>query len=147
MNAETNFASAEIELVLHATEDRHKILSVIERMLGIKSGEFAVSSIKGHFGNEITVLKAYISSRQATEIAYKISEKMSSADRMHMHDNFDLYLDEKNSLYVRISKQRLFEQKIVLAQEDSLKIKLKTVRRFQPKSEMENYKKLLVRSD
>jgi len=146
MSVEANFASAEIELVIHATEDRQKVLSVIEGIIGIKPEEFAVSNIKGHFGNEITLLKANINGKQATELAYKIARMMSDVDRMHMHDNFDLYTDGKNSLYIRISKQNLFERKIVLSQTDSLKIKLRTVRRFQPKGEMESYRKFLVQS-
>ena len=142
-----NFASAEIELVIHATEDRQKVLSVVEATIGIKKEEFAASNVRGHFGNEITLLKANINGKQANEIAYKMVGMMSDADRMYMHDNFDLFIDGKNSLYIRISKQKLFERKIVLSQADSLKIKLRTVRRFQPKTEMESYKKLLVQSD
>ncbi len=146
MSLQTNFSSAEIELVIHATEDKQKVLSVIEGMLGIKPEEFATSNARGHFNNEITLLKANINSKQATEIAYKIALMMSDADRIHMHDNFDLYVDDKNSLYIRISKQKLFGRKIVLSQADSLKIKLKTVRGFQPKSEMEGYRKFLVQN-
>ncbi len=119
---------------------------MIEGMLGIKPEEFATSNARGYFNNEITLLKANINSKQATEIAYRIARLMSYADRTHIHDNFDLYVDEKNSLYIRISKQSLFENKIVLSQTDSLKIKLKTVRRFQPKSEMERYREFLVQS-
>ncbi len=146
MSLQTNFSSAEIELVIHATEDKQKVLSVIEGMLGIKPEEFATSNARGYFNNEITLLKANINSKQATEIAYKIVRMMNDADRMHLHDNFDLYVDNKNSLYIRISKQKLFERKIVLSQADSLKIKLKTVRGFQPKSEMEGYRKFLVQN-
>ena len=144
---EANFASAEIELVVHATEDRQKVLSVIEDVIGIKPQEFAASNIRGHFGNEIMLLRANINGKQATEIAYKIAVMMSEADRVHMHSNFDLFVDDKNSLYIRISKQKLFERKIMLAQADSLKIRFKAVRRFQPKSEMESYKKFLVQRD
>lgn len=147
MNVEANFASAEIELVIHATEDMQKVLSIIEDAIGIKPEEFTASSVKGHFGNEIALLKANINGKQATELAYKIAGMMSDVDRMYIHDNFDLYLDDKNSLYIRISKQKLFERKIVLSQTDSLKIKFKTVRRFQPKSEMESYRKFLVQSN
>jgi len=147
MSVEANFASAEIELVIHATEDRRKVLSVVESVLGIKPEEFTVSNVRGHFGNEIALLKANVNGKQATEIAYKIVGMMGNADRMYMHDNFDLYMDDKNSLYIRISKQKLFERKIVLSQTDSLKIKLRTVRRFQPKTEMDSYKKFLVQND
>ena len=147
MSVEANFASAEIELVIHATEDRQKVLSVIEGIVGIKPEEFAASNVKGHFGNEITLLKANINGKKATYIAYKIAGMMDYVDRTYMHDNFDLYVDDKNSLYVRISKQKLFERKIVLSQTDSLKIKFRADRGFQPKSEMESYRKFLVQSD
>jgi len=144
MSMEVSFASAEIEIVLHATEDRGKVLSVIESVFAIKPEEFTTSNVKGHFGNEILLLKANLNSKQATGMAYKIASMMSDADRMHMHDNFELYTDDKSSLHIRISKQKLFEQKVMLSQSDSLKIKLKTVRRFQPKSEMENYRNFLA---
>ncbi len=146
MSVEANFASAEIELVIHATEDKLKVLLAVEDMLGIKPEEFAVNGVKGHFGNEIMRLKANINGKHATNIAYKIAGMMNEVDKMYMHDNFDLFVDEKKSLYIRISKQKIFERKIVLSQTDSLKIKLKTVRRFQPEREMENYRKFLVQS-
>jgi RNA binding exosome subunit len=91
-------------------------------------------------------LKANINGKHATEIAYKIAGMMNEVDKMYMHDNFDLFVDDKNSLYIRISKQKIFERKALLSQTDSLKIKLKTVRRFQPEREMENYRKFLVQS-
>lgn len=145
--SEVNFASAEIELLIHATEDRLKVLSVAEGMLGIKPEEFVARNLKGHFGNEITLMKANVNGVRATDVAYKIAAMMSEVDRMNMHDNFTLYLDEKNALYIRISKQKLLEWKIVLSQTDSLKIKFRAVRRFQKKSEMENYRKFLVQEN
>ena len=146
MSTEANFASAEIELVIHATEDRQKVLLSIENILGIRPDEFATNGVKGHFGNEILRLKANINGRKATEIAYRIAGMMSDTDRTYMHDNFDLYVDEKNSLYIRISKQKLFERRVVLSQTDSLKVKLRTVRRFQREREIEIYRKFLVQS-
>ncbi|MFQ5921023.1 MAG: RNA-binding domain-containing protein [Nitrososphaerales archaeon] len=146
-SAQTNFASAELELVIHATEDMQKILSTVESVIGIKPEEFAVGSIGGYFGNEIKLLKASLGGEHATDLAYEIAKRMSGADREHMRDNFDLYLDEKNSLHVRISKQALFEGRIVLSQADSLKIRFKTVKRFRPENEMENYRKFLVQGD
>lgn len=146
-SVQTSFASAEIEMVIHATEDMQKVLSTVESVTGIKPDEFAVSSARGHFGNEIVLLRANIGSKQATELAYEIARLMKADDRMHMRDNFDLYLDEKNSLYIRISKQKLFEGRVELSQADSLKIRFKTVRRFQREGEMDNYRKFLVQGD
>jgi hypothetical protein len=140
-----NFASAEIEVMIHATEDSKRVLSAIKNIFPIEAEEFAADNIKGHFGNEIIRLKANLNSKRATDIAYKIISMMSKEDRILMHDNFDLYTDEKNTIYVRISKQKIFERKIALEQSDSLKIKLKTVRRFQGGSELENYRQMLMK--
>jgi RNA binding exosome subunit len=140
-----NIASAEIEILIHATEDGVKVLSAVGRVLSIDPGEFSADTVRGHFGNEITRLKAIVSNRRATEIASKIIESMSDEDRLLMHDNFDLYTDGKNSIYIRISKQKLFDGKVALDQADPLKIRLKVVHRFQAKSELENYRNLLVK--
>jgi hypothetical protein len=142
-----NFASAEIEVMIHATEDSMKVLSAIKNLFAVEPEEFAADSVKGHFGNEILRFKANLSSKRATEIAYKIISMMSEEDRLSMYNNFDLYVDEKNSIYLRISKQKIFERKVVLDQIDSLKIKFKIVRRFQPRNEMQNYRKMLIEGD
>lgn len=142
-----NFASAEIDVVVHATEDSRKILHAIREVFPIEPEEFVATSTKGHFGNDIIYLKVNLNSERATAVAHKIIGMMSHEDRMSMYDNFDLYTDEKNTLYLRISKQKIFDHKVILAQSDSLKIKLKTVRRFQSSMEMENYRKLLLQGD
>ncbi len=140
-----NFASAVIEVMIHATEDRGKVLFAIKNIFPIEAEEFTTDSIKGHFGNEIVRLKANLNSKRATDIAYKMISMMSEEDRTLMRDNFDLYTDGKNTIYVRISKQKIFECKVVLEQSDSLKIKLKMVRRFQGESELENYRQMLMK--
>lgn len=140
-----NFASAVIEVMIHATEDRGKVLFAIKNIFPIEAEEFTADSIKGHFGNEIVRLKVNLNGKRATDIAYKMISMMSDEDRILMHDNFDLYTDEKNAIYVRISKQKIFECKVVLEQSDSLKIKLKMVRRFQGESELENYRQMLMK--
>jgi RNA binding exosome subunit len=142
-----NFASADIEIMIHATEDSTKVLSAVNELFQIEPEEFVANGVKGHFGNDIVRFKANLSSKRATDIAYKIINMMNDEDRLSMHDNFDLFTDGKNSIYLRISKQKIFERKVVLEQADSLKIKLKIVRRFQPKNEIERYRKMLVRGD
>ncbi len=141
-----NFASAEIEVMIHATEDSVGVLSTIKNIFPIEPEEFVAETIKGHFGNEIILFKVILSSKRATDIAYKIIMMMSDEDRLSMYNDFDFYTDDK-SVYLRISKQKLFEGKVVLEQADSLKIKLKIVRRFQFKNEIENYKKMLITHD
>lgn len=141
--SEANFASAEVVLVVHATEDAQKVLSAVERVLGIKPTEFTASRIEGHFGNEIHMLKANINGTRATELAYAVARMMGGDDRTHMRDNFDLYIDDRDMLYIRISKQKLFDGKVVLSQGDPVKIRFKPVRKFRGEHEMETFRRFL----
>jgi RNA binding exosome subunit len=141
-----NFASAEMEVVIHATEDTAKVLKAIKSILPIEPEEFVADSIKGHFGNEIILLKAILSGKKASDIAHKIIGMMSDEDRLSMYNNFDLFTDEK-FIYLRISKQNIFEHKIVLEQTDSVKIKFKTIRGFQSKNGLEGYRRMLAKGD
>jgi len=141
-----NFASAEMEIVIHATEDTNKVLKAIKSILPIEPEEFIADSIKGHFGNEIILLKATLSSKKASDLAHKIVSMMSNEDRLSIYNNFDLFTDEK-FIYLRISKQNIFEHKIVLEQTDSVKIKFKTIRGFQSKNGLEGYRRMLAKGD
>ncbi|MFQ5941119.1 MAG: RNA-binding domain-containing protein [Nitrososphaerales archaeon] len=141
------FASTEIEVMIHSTEDINKVLSAIKNILSIEPEEFAANTMLGHFRNEIVRFRAKLSSKRASQIAYKIIAMMTDDDRLSIYNNFNLYTDEKNSVYLRISKQKIFEHKIILDQVDSLKIKLKPVRRFQSRKEIENYRNMLMIGD
>ena len=143
----SNFTSAEIKLMIHATEDAVNVLAAIKKVLQIEPEEFTANSIKGHFGNMIVLFKVILNSKRATEIAYKIIDMMSNEDRFLMYNDFDLYIDAKNSIYLRISKQKLFEHKVVLEQTDSLKIKLKIVKSFQSRSKIQNFRRMLIDGD
>ena len=133
--------------MIHATENSIKVLSAIKNTLQIEPEEFTPHKIRGHFGNEIIQYTANLSTKVATDIAYKIIRSMSDMDRLALHNNFDLYNDGKNSLYLRISKQKILEGKVILEQTDSIKIKLKIVNKFDSRSGMEDYRKMLINSD
>jgi RNA binding exosome subunit len=132
--------------VIHATEDTAKVLKAIKSILPIEPEEFVADSIKGHFGNEIILLKAILSGKKTSDIAHKIIGMMSDEDRLSMYNNFDLFTDEK-FIYLRISKQNIFEHKIVLEQTDSVKIKFKTIRGFQSKNGLDGYRRMLAKGD
>jgi hypothetical protein len=53
-------------------------------------------------------------------------------------------VDEKNNLYLRIDKQSLCEGKIALSDQDSIKIKFKPIKTFNPRSKFRTYRDLLL---
>ena len=135
------FASAEVDVIVHATEDQLKILDVIEHTLKIEQEKFIINKLEGHHGNEIILMKARLDGNDATRVAHHIIESLNRYDRRWLADNLDNHI-ERNSLYIRISKQDLFNNSITFG-DDAIKIRFK-VKGFNAKLEFDNLRKVLV---
>jgi RNA binding exosome subunit len=143
-NEEPRFSSAEVNLVIHATEDQDKVLAAVEKALAIPAADFQQEPSEGHFGNRIISLKTMVaSSRQAGDLAARIISMLNSADRQHLSDMVDEYSDERGNLYLRLDKQRLCQGKATLAEADSVRFKFKPVRRYKPSGNIDSYRGLL----
>ncbi|MEW5841419.1 RNA-binding domain-containing protein [Nitrososphaera sp.] len=143
---EPRFSGAEVNLVLHATEDREKVLAAVEAALGVSGFEEEAS--EGHFGNRILLLRANVAnSRQAGELFARIASALNSPDRQHLADYIDEYSDERGNLYLRLDKQRLCSNgRVALAESDAVRIKFKPVRRYQPSGNVSSYRGLFSSS-
>ncbi|MFL6393089.1 MAG: RNA-binding domain-containing protein, partial [Nitrososphaeraceae archaeon] len=128
------FSSAEINIVVHATEDENKILHSLFDVLSIPSEKFSYSFSEGHWGNKILVLTATIDGQVAKDLILKIISLLNSVDRYHLSNFFDKYVDEKGNLYIRLDKQRICKGRISLSERDSIRIRFRPVRRYKPSS-------------
>ncbi|MFL6395594.1 MAG: RNA-binding domain-containing protein [Nitrososphaeraceae archaeon] len=140
------FSSAEINIVVHATEDENKILHSLFDVLSIPSEKFSYSFSEGHWGNKILVLTATIDGQVAKDLILKIISLLNSIDRYHLSNFFDKYVDEKGNLYIRLDKQRICKGRISLSERDSIRIRFRPVRRYKPSSNLQNYRVLLASS-
>lgn len=140
--AEEKFSSAEVQLVLHATEDPGKVLAAVEDALAIPATSFQGEPSEGHFGNKIVLLGATIPSNEAGALAEKLASKLNSPDRQELSQHIEEYSDEKGNLYLRLDKQRLCQGKVSLAGTDTIRIKFKPVRRYRPSGTLETYRGL-----
>ncbi|MFL6330276.1 MAG: RNA-binding domain-containing protein [Nitrososphaeraceae archaeon] len=140
------FSSAEINIVVHATEDENKILHSLFDVLSIPSEKFSYSFSEGHWGNKILVLTATIDGQVAKDLILKIISLLNSVDRYHLSNFFDKYVDEKGNLYIRLDKQRICKGRISLSERDSIRIRFRPVRRYKPSSNLQNYRVLLASS-
>jgi RNA binding exosome subunit len=139
----TRFSSAEIRLVIHATEDLDKVLNAVEGALAVPQASFQSEKSEGHYGNQILLVGAEVGSRDAALLATRIISTLNRADRQELADNIEDYADEKGSLYLRLDKQRLCQGKVSLAESDAVRIKFKPIRRYKPSGNMEAYRGLL----
>jgi RNA binding exosome subunit len=140
------FAAAEINLVLHATEDENRVLRAIEDILLIPAKLFLSSSSEGHYKNKIILLKAILSSQEAASLAKRMISLLNSSDREHLSRLADEYSDEKGNLYIRFDKQRMCQGKLSLSETDAIRVRFKPVRRFKPSDTVESYANLFASS-
>ncbi len=129
-NLNAIFTSADVELIVHATEDLDKVIDALHNTLGIRSGMLTREILTGHHGNEIILLKGSIKGDDAGHLASRVIGSLSNADISSIYREFDLYTDNRSSLYIRISKQEMVDGRIKLSQSDAVRIRLKVAKRM-----------------
>jgi len=118
----TNHLEITAEVIIHATEDRKKILDSIFELFEIKE-EFTEEILVGHFGNPIVLLKIKIIKKKAQELIHKLVSKILKVQMNEFFDNIDMYF-EGSSLFLRISKQDLIRKTINIQQNDAIKFRI-----------------------
>lgn len=135
------FKSAEIDVIVHATEDSVKILDAIKDVLKLDSNLFMVRYLEGHYKNEIRFMQAKITlPKTVNELASRIFTSLSKYERSILSNNVDKYID-RNTFYIRLSKQDLIMRKVSLFYEDPIRIKFK-LNGFKPS--IDNIRKLIL---
>jgi RNA-binding protein len=136
-----NFSAAEVNLVLHATEDGERVLQAIQDVLLIPSERFSSLPSEGHYKNRILLLKAMLSSQEAGNLARRIISLLSSTDREQLSSFLHKYSDEKGNLYIRLDKQRICQGRVLLSETDAIRIRFRPVRRYnKPSKTVESYR-------
>jgi RNA binding exosome subunit len=137
------FSSAEVNLLLHGTEDGGKVLQSIQDTLSVPPERFSSTPSEGHYKNKILMLKAILSSQEAGDLAHRIMSLLNSSDRERLSSSLDEYSDEKGNLYLRRDKQRVCQGKVSLSETDAIRIRFKPVKRYKPSGNLESYRGLL----
>jgi RNA-binding protein len=137
-----NFSAAEVNLVLHATEDGGKVLQAIEDVLLLPSERFSSTASEGHHKNKILLLKVLLSSQEAGKLASRIVSRLNSTDREQLSRLLHEYSDEKGNLYIRLDKQRICQGRVSISETDAIRIRFRPVKRYRPSGNIESYRGL-----
>ena len=120
------FLSSYLDIVVHATEDKNRIITSVLSTLEISHTEkFKEIEYEGHWGNKILRLTAEIKKKEAQTLIKKILMSLSFIDKENLLSNLDKYIDEKGNLHLRLDKQRICKNKISLSENEGVKIKFK----------------------
>ena len=136
-----NHLEITVEVIIHTTEDRKKILDSIFTMFEIKEDEFTEERLVGHFGNPILLLKSKLTKKRAAEFIQKVISKISKIQMNDFFDNIDMHF-EGSSLFLRISKQDMLRKTINIQQNEALKIKI-SIPVYKKSDLAKNYRDLL----
>jgi RNA binding exosome subunit len=120
-----NHTEVSAEIIIHATEDKKKILDPMYKVFEIKEDEFIQERLEGHFGNPILMMSIKLGKKRAEEFIKKLVSKISKSQMDEFLQNIEMYF-EGSSLFIRISKKDLVRKSISLQQNDALKIKIST---------------------
>jgi RNA-binding protein len=125
-----SFSAADVSIIIHATEDKNKILESICDIFCIDANRFRHTELIGHWGNRISLLTGNLESAEANRLVKKILLSLSSVEKNQLLSSSHSFTDEKGNLYLRLDKQRICQKRISLSERDSIRLRFKPARRF-----------------
>lgn len=118
--------SAEISVFSHATEDEAKVKKAIMNLVPGIEIEFEESKLSGHFEDPILLFTGKIEHRkEASDLLSFIYKRLSSVDRLQIDSDLADRVDESGSIYFRLDKQKAYFGRVVLHDNDPIRVKLK----------------------
>lgn len=113
---------AEVDLLIHATEDADKVIKAVKKALGV-SKDAEVMKLYGHYGNPILKVKFVLKKEEADELLRKVLKKLGEEDRDAMLWDLDVSVDDSGWFFLRLDKQKLVEGRIKIGKSDAVRMK------------------------
>ena len=119
-----------IHIVAHATEDIPKLSSRINALFSIPMEKFVISQTRGHWGNEINLIRADCDPNESFALLRTIILKMNQGEKNNLLHNISTSFDEKDNFYLRLNKQSMCRGIVSLSEHDAIRIKFKPAKEF-----------------
>ena len=114
-----------INLILHATENKNKVLEKLENIFDIEQKKFQIEEIPGHFNNPILLISSKLKKKSAQDFVRVFFSKIKKTDYHEIFDNVEDYVIS-SGLNLRVSKQKLISELVTISKEDAIKININT---------------------
>jgi hypothetical protein len=116
-------AEVKIDVILHATENIDKIFESFLHNLNLERKNFEVQNLTGHFDNPITLLSINLKKKNAEKFISKFCDGINKTDFDEIYENIEENVSS-SGLKLKISKQKMIEGKIILENNDAIKINI-----------------------
>jgi len=116
----------EITTLVHATEDKSKVIAAVSNLFpeDIEVPPCEEVKLNGVFGDTMSMLKWVLKNRRpSTETFNNILLGLSSLDLNQVKESLGLRIDENKCMYMRLDKQRAAVGVIKLDRHDSIRVK------------------------
>jgi RNA binding exosome subunit len=118
----------ELSFLVHATEDRDKVLTAVRNLLPpehVEEVDISQKNLKGEYGNPIAVFETIIRDPEIAEgFLRNIGSNLSPIDKETLLEELELRLT-KGNLYLRLDKQAAFKGKPELCLADPIRLRIK----------------------
>ncbi|TLY12873.1 MAG: hypothetical protein E6K84_05590 [Thaumarchaeota archaeon] len=115
--------SVEVSFFVHATEDESRLVRAVSSFFSLSEPE--VEALEGHFGNRISHVTFRVTREGAARLFSRIVALLSGEETVAILGDRGRNIDERGALYLRFSKQELLAGRLVLAENDPVRLKLK----------------------
>ncbi|HEY7226949.1 MAG TPA: RNA-binding domain-containing protein [Nitrososphaeraceae archaeon] len=122
--------TASIHVVAHATEDIPKLFRRMNALFSIPMDKFVISQTRGHWGNEITLIRADCDPRESRALLETIILKLNQGEKISLLHTISTSFDEKDNFYIRLNKQSMCRGIISLSEHDSIRVRFKPTKEF-----------------
>ncbi len=138
-----DFVSAELNVIVHATEDKDIIIDSIKNVLSLDTEKIEITNSEGHWGNQILLMKLMVFGHNSSDLIKKIVQGLGYYDKENL-SKIENFVDEKGYLYIRLDKQKLCRKKIRLGEIDSIRLRFKPVRKFKSPDILDEYRRFFL---
>lgn len=112
-----------IEFFIHATEDKDKIFHALYDNFGIKEEDFDVGILEGHFGNPIIRAVCKLGTKESENFLRLLVTKIEKDQLQELLGDISYHIRGR-TLFLRIAKQSLLRNSVLLQQKDAIRIKI-----------------------
>ena len=117
----TNQIEVKIQVIVHATEDLGRIFDSLTSIFNLNSDDFDTQDLTGHFENPIKMISVTVRKKHAEKFVSTLFSKMKKSDMRLISEELENRTNE-SGLKIRISKQKLILGKVVLENNNAIKI-------------------------
>ncbi len=112
-----------IDTIIHATEDRSKVVGSLRDALGLDPDALDITAADGHYHNPISKVSGRLRGRDARMFLDRLCGLLPSEQAGELSRTLPSRIDG-STLYIRVGKQELVTGRVLIKEADAVRIRI-----------------------